>query len=295
MRTDTSTSGRAAVPNQPRLDTATDTAGIAPANLSRLSVFLVATLTTTWLAFLPMITGVVDKESTTGFFLLLIGIGAPSITAFLLTAGHEGRAGLRRLGRGGIRWRVPARWYVAIVAIPALAFGGSWAVGVAAGVPTVIYPVVPALISGLLAGLLEEFGWTGFAFPTLQARFGFALAGAAVGVIVALWHLPFFLLPGTTQNASSFGMFLAILVAARIVFGYLYNSSGGSILLAILLHASGNTWSETLGTGSDTADAAGLTKLAVFAVAALAAVWITRRRVSRPGVGRSPAAAQHMA
>jgi uncharacterized protein len=281
MRADLSTSGRAAVANERGLEAASDPVRIAAPNLSRLAVFLVVTLTTTWLAFLPMIMGVVAKESTAGFFLLLVGIGAPSITAFLLTAAHDGRDGVRRLGRGGIRWRVPARWYLALVAIPALAFGGSWAMAAAAGGPTVIYPLVPAIISGLLAGLLEEFGWTGFAFPALQARFGFAGAGAAVGVIVAVWHLPFFLLPGTTQNASSFVMFLLILIAARIVFGYLYNVSGGSILLAILLHASGNTWSETLGTGSDNADAAGLTKLGVLTVAALAAVWLTRRRASR--------------
>ena len=208
------------------------------------------------------------------------GIGAPSITAFVLTAaltdgtGYAGsggrhpvagprpvvsgdpgdsRARLRWLLGGGCRHRRPDRFY----------------------------PLVPALISGLLAGLLEEFGWSGFAFPALQDRFGFLAAGAAVGVIVAVWHLPFFLLPGTTQNASSFAMFLAILVAARIVFGWVYNGSGGSILLAILLHASGNAWTETLGTGPDTADAAGLTKIGVFAVAALAAVWLTRRRASR--------------
>jgi hypothetical protein len=31
-----------------------------------------------------------------------------------------------------------------------------------------IGPWVPALTSGLLAGFLEEFGWSGFAFPRLQ-------------------------------------------------------------------------------------------------------------------------------
>jgi membrane protease YdiL (CAAX protease family) len=277
VRAHTSAS-RAVVLGEPSVDTVTNRVGIVPASLPRLAVFLVATLATTWLAFLPMIMGVVDKSSTAGFFLLLAGIGAPSITAFVLTSVGEGRGGVRRLGRGGIRWRVPVRLYVAIVAIPGVAFGGSWLVGVATGAPAVIYPLVPALISGLLAGLLEEFGWTGLAFPALQARFGFLRAGAAMGVIVAVWHLPFFLLPGTTQNASSFAMFLLILVGARVVFGYLYNASGGSILTAILLHASGNSWGETLGAGSDTADPAGLTKLAVFAVAALAAVLITRRR-----------------
>ena len=139
MHADLSTSGPAAVPNQRGLEAASDPARIPAPNPSRLTVFLVVTLTMSWLASLPMITDVVAKESTAGFFLLLVGIGAPSITAFLLTAAHDGRDGVHRLGRGGIRWRVPARWSLVLVAIPALAFGGSWAMAAAAGGPTVIY------------------------------------------------------------------------------------------------------------------------------------------------------------
>src|SRR5215203_6129662 len=182
------------------------------------------------------------------------------------------------LGRAGSRWRVNIGWYLAIMGIPGLAYGGSWAMGVATGVSPVFNPLIPALISGLLAGLLEEFGWTGLAFPALQARFGFLRAGATVGVIIAVWHLPFFLLPGTTQNASSFVMFLAILVPARIVFGWVYNGSGGSVLLAILLHASGNAWDEALSQApaATTASAAGWTEIGVFTGSALVAVWITR-------------------
>jgi membrane protease YdiL (CAAX protease family) len=126
------------------------------------------------------------------------------------------------------------------------------------------HPLLPALISGLLAGMLEEFGWSGFAFPTLQARYGFLRAGVAVGCIVAVWHLPFFFTPGTTQSRSSFLVFLLTLIPARIIFGWIYNGSGGSILLTVLLHASGNAWSEVLGQGPAVADAAGLTVMLVF-------------------------------
>jgi uncharacterized protein len=283
MRLDMATSGPAAVPNQRKLRAATHPAEIAPAPLSRLVVFLVATVTMTWLAFLPMIMGLVERTSVAGWSLLLLGAGAPSITAFVLSAVHDGWAGLRRLGRAGTRWRVNVGWYLVILAIPGLAYGGSWAVGVATGVSIVFNPLIPALISGLLAGLLEEFGWSGFVFPALQARFGFLRAGAALGVIIAVWHLPFFLLPGTTQNASSFAMFLVILVVARVVFGWVYSGSGGSILLAILLHASGNAWNEVLSQAPavTTASAAAWTQAGVFAVAALVAVWITRRRAVR--------------
>jgi membrane protease YdiL (CAAX protease family) len=288
MNRDTSAGGRATRTNAPQRTAVAGRRGVEPATPARLVVFLVATLTSTWLAFLPMILGRIDRTSPAGFFLLLVGIGAPSITAFVLSAVHDGRAGVTRLRRAGIRWRVRGGWYVAILVIPGLAFGGSWAVGVATGAPTTVNPLVPALISGLLAGLLEEFGWSGFAFPSLQARFGFLQAGAAVGVIVAVWHLPFFLLPGTTQNASSFVMFLVTLIAARIVFGWVYNGSGGSILLAVLLHASGNTWSETLGRGPATIDGRGLTEALVFCVAALAAILNTRRRASRDDVRTRP-------
>jgi hypothetical protein len=63
-------------------------------------------------------------------------------------------------------------------------------------------------------------------------------------------------------------MYLVILVAARIVFGCPLHESGGSILLTILLHPSGNACGEPLGLGSGTADGAGLTKILVVAVAA---------------------------
>jgi CAAX protease family protein len=285
MRAVNSTNGRVAAPNQRTVAAATDPAGIppAPTTLAQLAVFLVATFTTTWLAFLPIIMGLVERTSAAGWSLLLLGAGAPSITAFLLSAVFDGRAGVRRLGRVGIRWRVNPGWYLAILAIPGLAYGGSWAAGVATGVSTVFNPLIPALISGLLAGLLEEFGWSGIAFPALQARFGFVRAGVGVGVIIAVWHLPFFLLPGTTQNAASFAMFLMTLIAARVVCGWVYSGSGDSIPLVILLHASGNTWAEVLSQGpaATTASAPGWTETAIFTVAALVAVWTTRQQASR--------------
>jgi membrane protease YdiL (CAAX protease family) len=283
MPTDISTSDPAAGSNKRLADAATDSAETPAATLSRLVVFLVATLTMTWLAFLPIIMGLVEQSSVAGWSLLVLGAGAPSITAVVLSAALDGWDGVRRLRRAGSRWRVNIGWYLAILTIPGLAVCGSWAVGAATGTSTVFNPLVPALISGLLAGLLEEFGWSGFAFPALQARFGFLRAGAAVGVIIAVWHLPYFLLPGTTQNTSSFVMFLLTLIVARVVYGWVYNGSGGSVLLAILLHASGNTWSEVLSQApaATTASAAGWTEIGVFTGAALVAVWITRRRASR--------------
>jgi membrane protease YdiL (CAAX protease family) len=72
-------------------------------------------------------------------------------------------------------------------------------------------PWVPALISGLLAGILEEFGWSGFAFPRLQALYGFVPVGVGMGFIVAFWHLPLFFTPGQPQHEFAFMPFLLTL------------------------------------------------------------------------------------
>jgi membrane protease YdiL (CAAX protease family) len=230
-----------------------------------LVVFLVVTFALTWLAFLPLILGRTGRESTAGALLLLFGIGAPTVTAFVLAALSAGRQGVRGLWRGGTRWRVGIAWYAAVLVIPSVASGAAWAVAAGlGGEPPRFSPLIPAVISGLLAGILEEFGWSGLAFPAFQARYGFLPAGVAMGVIVACWHLPFFFTPGTTQSQSSFPLFLLTLIAARIIFGWIYNGAGGSILLMVLLHASGNTWSETLGRGPAVADAAGLTETLVY-------------------------------
>jgi membrane protease YdiL (CAAX protease family) len=97
------------------------------------------------------------------------------------------------------------------------------------------------IAAGLLAGLFEETGWTGFAFPRMSARFG-ALGGAlALGVLWALWHFPVVdSLGAASPHGASlpmfFASFAAVLVATRVLIAWLYTNTG-SVLGAQLLHA----------------------------------------------------------
>ena len=66
--------------------------GFAVPSLRSVIVFLICTFALTWLAFLPLILEWVRPESTVGAVLLpLVGIGAPTITAFVLVAVGSGR------------------------------------------------------------------------------------------------------------------------------------------------------------------------------------------------------------
>ena len=255
--------------------------------LVQVALFLGITFAVTWACFLPFVLGRLHWGAGEGQLLRVLAIGAPSLTAFVLTALAAGRAGVRGLWRQGTRWRVGPGWYAFVLLGPGLAIGAGLAVtaalrGQVAPVSLSIEVVLAAVISGLLAGALEEFGWSGFAFPGLQARYGFLWAGVAMGVIVALWHLPFFFSPGTTQASSSFVFFLVQLLPARILFGWLYNGTGGSVLLPILFHASYNAWGEVLLPGPMVADPNGLTQTVLLAAAVVAVLLLNRRPAPRP-------------
>jgi membrane protease YdiL (CAAX protease family) len=242
--------------------------------------FLVATFALTWLMFLPVIAGLADPKSPAGLiFLPLIGVGAPSIMAFVLTGLSQGRKGIGELWRRGRRWRVGISWYAIVVFLPCLVYAIAWVADSGLTAPS-IGPLAPALISGLLAGILEEFGWSGFAFPRLQKIFGFVPAGLVMGFIVAFWHLPLFFTPGQPQERFEFVPFLLTLIVVRFLFGWVYNGSGGSILLLILFHASGNFWSEILPLGPPAVDAAWVAEIVVFGLAA-AIVFFTYRGPAR--------------
>jgi membrane protease YdiL (CAAX protease family) len=181
-------------------------------------VFLLATFALTWLMFLLVIVGLADPESPAGLiFLPLIGIGAPTIVAFVLTGLSQGRRGVGVLWWGGTRWRVGISWYAIVVFLPCLAYAVSWVADSGLTSPS-LGPWVPALISGLLAGILEEFGWSGFVFPRLQGIYGFVPTGLGMGFIVAFWHLPLFFTPGQPQEEFAFVPFLLTLIVVRFLF-----------------------------------------------------------------------------
>jgi membrane protease YdiL (CAAX protease family) len=59
-----------------------------------------------------------------------------------------------------------------------------------------------------------------------------------IGLIWALWHLPLFLIPGTSQHEMGvpFIGFLIKLTSSSVLYTWLYNNTRRSLWSAILLH-----------------------------------------------------------
>jgi hypothetical protein len=172
--------------------------------------------------------------------LFILAVYSPAIAAFTLVIHHGGLPGLRRYLSRLLLWKVHPGWVAFIIfGIPALYYAGAALKGNLWTEPFPFsswYEVIPALAFMLVLGPVEEFGWRGLALPLLQQRYAPVWAGLILGLIWGIWHLPAFFLSGTPQSAWPFFPFLIGAVAVGVIVTPLFNASGGSILLPLLVH-----------------------------------------------------------
>jgi membrane protease YdiL (CAAX protease family) len=184
-------------------------------------------------------------------------LGGPSVAGILLTGLVNGRAGFRELLSRLLRWRVGARWYaVALLTAPLVLMATLFTLSLTSPVflPGVfaIDKKVPLLVSGIVGGLItgifEELGWTGFAVPRLKLRYSILTTGLIVGVLWGAWHILSNDVwgSGTYSGALSPVFFLTLngfiflvgqLPAYRVLMVWVYDHTG-SLLVAMLMHAS---------------------------------------------------------
>lgn len=192
------------------------------------------------LIFFPQQMASVFGELSAKNPLFILAVYAPAIAAFILVVHHGGLQGLRCYLSRLLLWKVHWAWYAYIfIGIPFLFYAGAAMKGNLFTDPfpfSIWYEVFSGLAFMLILGPVEEFGWRGLALPLLQQRFAPIWAGLILGVIWGMWHLPAFYLSGTPQSAWSFFPFFIASIAVCVIVTPLFNASGGSILLPLLVH-----------------------------------------------------------
>lgn len=174
----------------------------------------------------------------------------PILSAFLVTAVADGRDGLRVWAGRLRRWRVSPRWYLTVLlGVPAVLTVTSLALfhgNVHAPAIAILAAYLPGLVVQMVTtGIAEEPGWRDFALPRLQRRFGPVAGTALLGVLWGAWHLPLFLTAwGNWPNVSwtTPVEFVASCIAFSFVMTWVFNVSGESLPVAIVLHAGVNTY-----------------------------------------------------
>jgi hypothetical protein len=134
----------------------------------------------------------------------------------------------------------------------------------------------------------EEFGWRGYLLDPLQARLTPLGGGIAVGLVWAVWHLPLFYVPSETiYYDNPFLGFAVSITLLSVLMTWVYNSTNGSLLPALLMHTSWN-WAQGMFPVLDS-DPASLAMVGVLLAATLVVVVRSgRTRLGRRrGVARS--------
>jgi membrane protease YdiL (CAAX protease family) len=179
------------------------------------------------------------------FLSIFYAIG-PALAAMIVTQVADGRAGIRELLKGLIRWRVGLVWYVvAVLGAIGLLLVAQVVTKLLGLTVTIVMPQVvlsPYVIFGVtvnfLANTCEEIGWRGFALPRLQKRYNALLATLIVGMLWGLWHFPLVFLAGAMSEYPF--LWFIMIMANAFIYTWIYNSTKGSILLVALFHGSGN-------------------------------------------------------
>jgi membrane protease YdiL (CAAX protease family) len=88
----------------------------------------------------------------------------------------------------------------------------------------------------------EPFGWRGYVQPKLHkkwGRWGPLIASFIIGIVWSIWHLPEFFNPASSQYALGIGFFVPLMIAwiaNSIIMTWLYNRTGGSVLIAGVMY-----------------------------------------------------------
>ncbi len=216
-------------------------------------LFLVLTFAFTWicwwcLAFLSG-RGTVETGDLLYWVLLIAGGSSPTIFAYVAVARCREEK-LSDLNRRVFKFKVAFPYYVFAIFVPvAVAFSGhlfffltrgNWMLDIP---PNWIFMAVPVFISSVLMGGLEEVGWRGVMQEGMDSRWPLLQLNLFIGVVWALWHLPFFFIPGMSHFGTSFLPFLLGCIGYSGFLTWLYyltRSAALTVIFHAMINASAN-------------------------------------------------------
>jgi membrane protease YdiL (CAAX protease family) len=245
--------------------------------------------------YLGVEAGLIDPEGAYVGIATMVAPAGPLIAALVVLGASRGRAGLAGLGRSMVRWRVHPLWYAYVfLGVPMLMitavslFSGVETLGALAEQSGMVLSQVPLgiLSIAVFTGIPEEPGWRGYAQPWANRRYRPLIAALVVSVIWSLWHLPNILFGGTPVDTA---LHLMATVISGIILAWIYNSTGGSVFIAMLAHGANNAMAGLFTHAlSDTAAAVGIAEYYVISMVANGLLVLVIVALTRGRLGLAP-------
>jgi CAAX protease family protein len=232
----------------------------------------------------------------------LVAIVLFAIIPIVVTRIVDGPGSLRLLAAQIRHVRVAPQWYaIALFGPPAaLLLASLFVKGTApieaiasnfASIPTTF--VLGIVVLALLGNLWEEMSWSAFVTSRLQARHGPLRASLIVAPLFGLYHLPLFFIIGGLSDSpdhlpfGQFPLYAAFLLIVfsgpmRILLTWAYNTTGRSLPVVSLFHASMNATAGAAILATYFAGVDGILLYAALAVLAAVVIAATRGRLGLP-------------
>lgn len=219
-----------------------------------------------WLLWVPVAALGISQLVFPGILLYALGrLGPPLAAIFLLYRVHSPGSRHDYWRRVDDCRRIGLTWYAVIFVLPF-----AWNVlgiltGVLLGAPAPSFERAAELLSGpiaifpfilvvlLFGPLPEELGWRGYGVEDLLGRMSALASSLLLAAVWALWHWPQFFRQDSyigevfPMGTPVFWVGWALpTVTYSVMYTWIYNHTGRSILSAILFHFAANFWGELL-------------------------------------------------
>lgn len=218
--------------------------------------FFAVTFVWAWLIWLPLVlagAGILpigdDLLSALTIPVTILAAFGPAVGAFYCLRRFQGQGAIRNYLRGLLDLRLGLKAWL----VPIAVFGGSawlaWFLPELWGTPrlAMLLPsiwVFPPyiLLMVFLGGGQEELGWRGHILDPMEARLGPWLANIVLGVIWAVWHVPLFFIPNTSQTFMPFAGFILLTVGYSWFLSWVRHASGKRTMAGLLAHGWANAF-----------------------------------------------------
>ena len=151
--------------------------------------------------------------------------------------------------------------------------------------------IASALIIIVLASVIEEVGWRGYAEDSIGNSMDWFRGSMIFGVVWACWHIPLLFIPGTYQaglvdlGPVYVANFLISSIPLAIVMNWVYIASHRSMLACMFFHLFVNFMQEKIAMTPETKC---IETLIMFVIAALVIVWQKQLFFETDHIGNLP-------
>lgn len=218
--------------------------------------FFVVTFAWSWLLWLPLVFGglkiiPITKDLLTAITIPLIILGAfgPAVGAFVSLRTLKGKGAIGVYLKSFLSLKFGWKVWVSIFSVLGFSTAIAWYIPEMFGesrlpmlLPSIyIFPIY-LVIMIFLGGGQEEIGWRGYILPFLEKRFGPWIGSTILGLIWAIWHIPLWFIPGTSQAYMSFAAFVILTLGLSFFLSWVIKSSGKRPMAGLIAHGTANAF-----------------------------------------------------